>query len=871
MALSLEKFAASLTESGLLSESELSTFCAQHAPQDAEQLARILVKQKLLTAYQAQQAYAGKAKALVMGNYLILDKLGQGGMGMVLKARHKRMNRIVALKVLSPSVVKTPEALARFHREVQAAARLEHQNIVIAYDADEANGTHFFVMQYVEGSDLSSFVKKKGALPIDQAVQYIVQAARGLEFAHQHGVIHRDIKPANLLLDNVGTVKILDMGLARIEGETGANAELTSTGAVMGTVDYMAPEQALSTKTADARSDVYSLGITLWYLLTARPAYEGDSLMARLMAHANSPVPSLKAARSDVPDRLDAAYQKMVAKKPADRFQSMTEVVAALETCRAPGPAALPAAPAASSGPSEDTQLSEMLALFGGGADSSAVTRSITAAPKGTGKTRPVQGSEFEKTVTSGQPDVETDPTTLTSLRKTTGPLRTRRKQKPKWWQDKRVQIGGGLAALLLVVVAIVATSSGPTTTSTAQKGVNNGQDPLNPRDLDKPVAPQPPPLGLKPLADYSSPPAQQWLNDVAAMPAEKQVEAVSKKLVELNPGFDGKVTNWDGQGSPTIENGVVTQIEILTDNVADISPVRVLAGLRVLLCKGSSQGKGKLSDLAPIKDIPLKHIYLDFNAERDTELLRSIKTLETINFYPVVEFWKQIDEKEKLAFQRPGFDRWTKDVQSLSAEKQVEAVSKKLMELNPGFDGKVTPTITENVVTGLHFVTDNVSDISPIRVFSGLASLECHGSPNIVGRLADLSPLRGMSLSYLQCGGNLINDLSPLKQMKLSELNCSYTSVTDLSPLQEMSMQKLEIVGTRVPDLSLLRGMPLEVLHCWNNPQFSDASPLESIPLRELVCDYALCQDTKSLRSIKTLEKINTKPVTEFWKEFQK
>src|SRR4029079_14980428 len=215
--------------------------------------------------------------------------------------------------------LKDAAAVARFQREVVAAAKLNHSNIVTAYDADEAPRIHFLVMEYVEGKDLSALVKQNGPLSIDKAVNYILQAARGLEFAHSEGIVHRDIKPANLLLDKKGTVKILDMGLARIGGDTPGQAELTNTGTVMGTVDYMAPEQALNTKTADARADVYSLGCSLYYLLTGKAVYGGDTLMEKLLAHREEPIPDLRAIRPDVPEHIQSLFTRLVAKKVQDR------------------------------------------------------------------------------------------------------------------------------------------------------------------------------------------------------------------------------------------------------------------------------------------------------------------------------------------------------------------------------------------------------------------------------------------------------------------------------------------------------------------------------------------------------------------------
>ncbi len=337
MAISIEQFIERLTDSGLMSAQEIDSFCKQSLPEkrpkDVEQLAQALVQQGTLTKYQIEAVCQGQAKGLVFGEYVVLDKLGEGGMGVVLKARHRRMKRLVAVKMIAKKGLGSPDAVKRFHREVEVAAKLNHSNIVQAHDASEHEGVHYLVMEYVEGKDLAAIVKERGPLSIAQAVDYVVQAARGLHYAHEQGIVHRDIKPSNLLADKKGTVKILDMGLASFTrlAEDSEQDRLTSSGQLMGTCDYMAPEQALDTHRTDARADIYALGCTLYRLLTGRVPYKCETMMQVLMSHREAPIPSLCKQRPDVPPPLDAAYQKMVAKEPLERFQTMNDVIDALE------------------------------------------------------------------------------------------------------------------------------------------------------------------------------------------------------------------------------------------------------------------------------------------------------------------------------------------------------------------------------------------------------------------------------------------------------------------------------------------------------------------------------------------------------------
>jgi serine/threonine protein kinase len=336
----VDEFVRSLVESELLTAEQvngfLGTFPPEKQPRTASDLAREMFRQRLLTKFQAQAVYQGKVKYLVLGNYVMLDRLGGGGMGQVYKAEHRRMERIVALKILPPATVRSKESLLRFQREMKAVAKLSHPNIVTAYDADEAKGFHFLVMECVDGGNLAIWVKQHGPMPVGLAVACILQAARGLGYAHGEGVIHRDVKPSNLLLDKRGVVKILDLGLARLEQAAGAADELTQSGYVMGSIDYMSPEQGFDMRSADHRSDVYGLGCTLWYLLTGRPIYVGESMVQKVLAHRDRPIPSLQAARSDVPEVLDRVFRRMIAKKAQDRQQSMAQVVAELQGCGLP-------------------------------------------------------------------------------------------------------------------------------------------------------------------------------------------------------------------------------------------------------------------------------------------------------------------------------------------------------------------------------------------------------------------------------------------------------------------------------------------------------------------------------------------------------
>jgi serine/threonine-protein kinase len=614
---------------------------------DVRGLAQELVRRGHLTSFQTGRLLQDRSQDLVVGSYRLLDQLGEGGMGQVFKARHVPMDRVVALKLIQKDHLSQPEAVKRFFREARAAAHLSHPNIVLAHDAGKAGEAHFLAMEYVEGLDLARLVQQSGPLAVELACEFIRQAALGLQHAFEKGVVHRDIKPANLLVTKAGTngaavVKILDFGLARFESDTGARTVLTKLGRVVGTVDYISPEQADNARKADIRSDIYSLGCSLFYLLTGQAPFPGETGVERLSARIVGKPQSLRALRPEVPEPVEEeVLGKMLARDPAKRFQTPAEVAAALEAFSKPGKVKTRVLDSGSSQTAAAEETSGEL---------------VTA---GKGRTGPAERNPFAN---------------LEEAARTSGYRSSPRLDaaKPGRGAARKMRLRGRLA------------------------------------------------IGV---------------------PAAAAVGLISISWM------------WFQQGG--------------NDNPKHVPPT----------AQGPEQSRNK-------GGIP--------TAKYTTK--------------PIEDGHKKTHEPPVPQLD----DAWLKLVAVMPADKQVDAVVAKLKERNPGFDGAVKQTIENGVVTGLEFVTDDVMNLGPLRALPGLKWLKCGGSDwHRKGKLADLSPLKGMHLTVVNCFRTAVSDLSPLKGMHLTSLDCRTTAVSDLSPLKGMPLTFLGCGGTRVVDLSPLEGMP--------------------------------------------------------------
>jgi len=300
-------------------------------PSDPRALAERLVRERTLTPYQARRLLGNRHRGLLIGRYVILDRIGAGSMGRVYKAHHIMMDRVVALKVIAPEIASNERAVARFQREMKLVGRLDHLNVVRAFDADQANGMLYIVMEFVPGASLGERLKRRGPIPAPEMIDYAAQAALGLAHAHERGMVHRDVKPSNLLLTEDRRIKVLDLGLGVLMEPDDAATFATADGIAVGTVDYMSPEQALG-REVDGRSDQFSLGCAMYHLMTGKLAFPGDSPIDRLGRRINSPPRPITELVPDFPVSAARVLEKLMAPKPRDRFESATEAAEALQS-----------------------------------------------------------------------------------------------------------------------------------------------------------------------------------------------------------------------------------------------------------------------------------------------------------------------------------------------------------------------------------------------------------------------------------------------------------------------------------------------------------------------------------------------------------
>jgi serine/threonine protein kinase len=689
---------------------------------DPRALAAELVRRGWLTPYQVNQLFGGQGDQLLLGSYVLLERLGEGGMGEVFKARNWKLGQIVALKVIRKERMANADAVRRFQREIRAAAKLNHPNIVRAYDADEVAGNHLLVIEYVDGTDLAKLVKQRGPLPAAEACDYIRQTALGLQHAFENGMVHRDIKPSNLLLSGGKTavdrspltthqIKILDMGLARLSNFSelsDTTSIMTKDGVMMGTPDYVAPEQARDAHSADIRADLYSLGCTFYFLLTSRVPFQGGTMTAKLLRHQLEEVVPLEQLRPELPPILSAIVRKLLAKPPEDRYQTPDELAGAL------------------------SQL-----------DLSSVSLATPLLAVSRAPNPLINFAEFGNDATA----LMKDP--AEQLRRET--------ERRRW--VRLITIGGGVAAAMLalliglIIHQIVSSRKKPTESEYAIPPSRKTSKDRSGKDRDAEVA------------------FKKWLADARTLPGDVQARAVEVKLKEMNPNFNSTL-------NPQIADGKIVHVNITSDDITDLSPLQTLTDLRGLHCIGVVEYKSKLSnlkplngmrltdldiglhagvtDLRPIQGMPLITLSIAFTSVSDLSPLEGMKSLKTLIMHNCKV--NDLESLKGLKLEDLKFGGWDSPIDDLTPLKDMPLV-------NLGFPhssvSDLSPLSRMGTLRELWAGNTKIEDLRPL---AGLR-LTTLGIQNTA--VKDLSPLTEIPLTYIDFTGTKVADPSPLKQIK--------------------------------------------------------------------------------------------------------
>jgi len=768
-----EAFARAAQQGGVVSYDDVEAARVEQA-QNAKQgrllaLAEVLIEQGIITAKQREnlekKVLAQQAGGIMkLGQYKLLKKLGEGGMGAVYLAEDLNVGRKVAVKVLPKKHSDNQEFLTRFRREAQSTGKLNHVNIVGAHTVGEERGLHYYAMEYCDGEPLDSILRRELFIQWDLAVNVVLQVARGLKHAHEHGIIHRDIKPANIFIckplgsgrrGDEGEVfaegfvaKILDLGLSKTLG--GGSSFYTQTGVALGTPHYISPEQANGDKNIDGRTDIYSLGATFYHLVTGEPPFHASTAMAIMLKHIKEQLPNPQDIRDEIPDGVVQVIQRMMAKAPADRYPGCKELLDDLE-----------------------------LVIDGKMPSSQAIDedKSSVAVARVPRASRPPAGRRDAGGTTPSRDREGAVP--LADARGSESPRGTRRHE------------------------------------PVAERRGTGGQQTVQPAADARP--------SHKVLT-----PVQRTEPNRQEPGAERRAAGRGRRdvpLVELTPAAPSRLPLYIG---------------------ASVLGLGLLAFI-VVLAMNSGGSNSKLETQNPKSEIEkapkdeTANVAHEAPDETKTTAVKPEKAPEAGKMPAVQKAGGTPALPAKPEVAGGVTDAWIKMVQALPAEKQVEEVVKKLQEVNPAiFKPLEQAKIEGGKVTELSLGAPQITDISPVRALTGLKVLKLTGC-----RIGEISPLKGLGLSFLAIDQNSVNDISPLKGMPLVELYMHHTKIGDLRPL---------------------RGMPLVELNC-TNTNISDLSPLVECPIKLLFCDFVPERDGSILRSIKTLERINGTPVAEFWK----
>jgi hypothetical protein len=698
-----------------------------------------------------------------LDHYEVLEVVGKGGMGIVLRARDTKLERIVAIKVLAAPFAASGSARQRFAREARAAAAVRDEHVIDIHAVRDDAPVPHLVMEFIAGCSLEARLRGAGALDVKEVLRIGMQIASGLAAAHKQGLVHRDIKPANILLENgVQRVKLTDFGLARAADD----ASLTQSGVIAGTPLYMAPEQAAG-EPIDARADLFSLGSVLYEMCTGRPAFRAPSTVAVIRRVCDAAPGPIRAVSPDIPEPLCQLIGRLHAKKPADRPASATEVADRLAGLLA--------------------SLAEPGTQRRGGSDgprqaASAATPRRAALPARLGRRSWVWAAAAMVLLCIGLGLGEA--TGVTDVRGTVIRLFSPEGMLVVEVDDPGVSVAVDGADIVITGAGareirlkpgqykVEASKNGKVVRRELVTVERKGREIVR-------ITAEPAPV----TATATEKSASAWEKAVAALPVEKQVDAVERRLRELNPEFRGKVES-------TIRDGKVWRLRFLSDRVTDISPVRALKGLESLDCGGSAPRKGRLSDLTPLRGLRLRTLSCNESQVSDLEALRGMP-LEYLNC-----------------------------------------------------------------------LGTRVDSLSPLEGMK-LVSLTMQGTA-----VSDLSPLRGMPLKWLDiCEVRDVTSLAPLEGMPLEYLNVTGAAVTNLHSVSSLkSLRWLILDGTRITTLEPLRPMRLERISLLNTG-VTDLTPIQGMPLKQLRLDYRPHREM-FVRSFKGLELINDKPVGVFWKE---